>query len=108
MPAATLIAKSPNRAIIRRTHLLWADLSADRRPGRLGDVERAHARGEADVDQERFPSHRCALLTAYYDRMSSGEDRPDLHVIDITMMSVKSGNCDTSQTIVGFRKYPDK
>jgi hypothetical protein len=40
--------------------------------------------------------------------MSSGEDRPDLHVIDIFMMSVKCGNCDTYQTIMGFRKYPDK
>ena len=40
--------------------------------------------------------------------MSTAEDRPDLHVIDIFMMSVKCGNCDTYQTIVGFRKYTDK
>jgi hypothetical protein len=30
--------------------------------------------------------------------------RPDLHVIDIFMMSVKCGNCDGYQTIVKFRK----
>ncbi len=40
--------------------------------------------------------------------MGSSEDRPDLHVIDVFMMSVKCGNCDSYQTIVGFRKYPDK
>jgi ribosomal protein S27E len=33
---------------------------------------------------------------------------PDLHVIDIFMMSVKCGNCDTYQTVVGFRKLPEK
>jgi hypothetical protein len=31
-----------------------------------------------------------------------------LHVIDIFMMSVKCGNCDTYQTIVGFKKLPEK
>jgi hypothetical protein len=31
-----------------------------------------------------------------------------LHVIDIFMMSVKCGNCDTYQTIVGFQKMPEK
>jgi hypothetical protein len=40
--------------------------------------------------------------------MSSREDRPGLHVIDIFMMSVKCGNCDTYQTIVGFQKQPGK
>jgi hypothetical protein len=35
-------------------------------------------------------------------------ERPELHVIDIFMMSIKCGNCDTYQTIVGFRKLPDK
>ncbi len=40
--------------------------------------------------------------------MDTPEERPDLHVIDIFMMSVKCGNCDTYQTIVGFKKYPDK
>jgi hypothetical protein len=40
--------------------------------------------------------------------MSSAADRPDLHVIDIFMMSVKCGNCDTYQTIVKFEKHPDK
>lgn len=48
------------------------------------------------------------LLTAYYRRMSSPEDRPELHVIDIFMMSIKCGNCDSYQTIVGFTKRPDK
>jgi len=33
---------------------------------------------------------------------------PDLHVIDIFMMSVKCGNCDTYQTIVRFAKGADK
>jgi hypothetical protein len=33
---------------------------------------------------------------------------PDLHVIDIFMMSIKCGNCDTYQTVVGFQKLPEK
>jgi hypothetical protein len=36
------------------------------------------------------------------------EDRPELHVIDIFMMSVKCGNCDTYQTVVGFKKGTDR
>ncbi len=40
--------------------------------------------------------------------MEEPEDRPELHVIDIFMMSVKCGNCDMYQTIVGFKKHPDK
>ena len=40
--------------------------------------------------------------------MSAPEESRDLHVIDIFMMSVKCGNCDTYQTIVGFKKLPDK
>ena len=40
--------------------------------------------------------------------MAAAEDRPELHVIDIFMMSVKCGNCDAYQTIVGFAKLPDK
>jgi hypothetical protein len=40
--------------------------------------------------------------------MSAPEESPDKHVIDIFMMSIKCGNCDTYQTIVGFRKLPDK
>jgi hypothetical protein len=40
--------------------------------------------------------------------MSAGEESPDKHVIDIFMMSVKCGNCDTYQTIVSFQKLPDK
>ena len=39
--------------------------------------------------------------------MSSVKDRPDLHVIDIFMMSVKCGNCDTYQTIVEVPKEFD-
>jgi hypothetical protein len=35
-------------------------------------------------------------------------DDPSLHVIDIFMMSIKCGNCETYQTIVGFKKYPEK
>lgn len=35
-------------------------------------------------------------------------DSTDQHVIDIFMMSVKCGFCDTYQTVVGFRKLPDK
>jgi hypothetical protein len=34
--------------------------------------------------------------------------RDDSHVIDIFMMSVKCGNCDTYQTIVKFRKEAEK
>ena len=40
--------------------------------------------------------------------MSAREESPDKHVIDIFMMSVKCGNCDTYQTIVSFQKLPDK
>ena len=40
--------------------------------------------------------------------MSTPEDRPELHVIDIFVMSVKCGNCDTYQTIVKFRKGAEK
>jgi hypothetical protein len=40
--------------------------------------------------------------------MSAPEESPDKHVIDIFMMSVKCGNCDTYQTIVSFQKLPDK
>jgi ribosomal protein S27E len=40
--------------------------------------------------------------------VSAPQDRPDLHVIDIFMMSVKCGNCDNYQTVVGFKKYPEK
>jgi len=47
-------------------------------------------------------------LRAYYLRVASDQDRPDKHVIDIFMMSVKCGNCDTYQTIVGYRKEADK
>jgi len=31
-------------------------------------------------------------------------ERPDLHVIDIFMMSIKCGNCDGYQTIVRFSR----
>lgn len=40
--------------------------------------------------------------------MSAPKGGADLHVIDIFMMSIRCGNCDTYQTIVGFRKLPDK
>jgi ribosomal protein S27E len=40
--------------------------------------------------------------------MSDPEDRADLHVIDVFVMSVKCGNCDTYQTIVKFDKRPEK
>jgi hypothetical protein len=40
--------------------------------------------------------------------VSASEDRPELHVIDVFVMSVRCGNCDTYQTIVGFDKRPDK
>jgi ribosomal protein S27E len=38
----------------------------------------------------------------------SAAEAPDKHVIDIFMMSVKCGNCENYQTIVGFQKLPDK
>ena len=40
--------------------------------------------------------------------MADSDDHPELHVIDIFMMSVKCGNCDTYQTIVKFRKGGDR
>ena len=65
------------------------------------------------------------LLPAYYRLVSASENEvPESsapeeqgadtdtdthkHVIDIFMMSVKCGNCDTYQTVVGFKKYPEK
>jgi hypothetical protein len=47
-------------------------------------------------------------VRAYYDGVSEPDDRPELHVVDIFMMSVKCGNCDTYQTVVGFRKEADR
>ena len=40
--------------------------------------------------------------------MDELSEAPDRHVIDIFMMSIKCGNCDTYQTIVGYRKEADK
>lgn len=40
--------------------------------------------------------------------MSATEDSAGLHVIDIFMMSIRCGNCDAYQTIVGFKKLPEK
>jgi ribosomal protein S27E len=40
--------------------------------------------------------------------VSTSEDRAEVHVIDVFVMSVKCGNCDNYQTIVGFQKLPDK
>ena len=40
--------------------------------------------------------------------MASDPERPDLHVIDIFMMSIKCGNCDTYQTIVKFQKGAER
>ena len=40
--------------------------------------------------------------------VNTPEDRPELHVIDIFVMSVKCGNCDGYQTVVKFRKGAEK
>ena len=40
--------------------------------------------------------------------MDAPDAGSDLHVIDIFMMSVKCGNCDTYQTIVGFARHGDR
>ena len=48
------------------------------------------------------------LLSAYYRRVSAPADRPDLYVIDVFMMSILCGNCDTYQTIVKFDKRLEK
>jgi hypothetical protein len=40
--------------------------------------------------------------------MAESDGAPDLHVIDIFMMSIKCGNCDAYQTIVKFWKGPEK
>jgi hypothetical protein len=40
--------------------------------------------------------------------MDDAEKHPELHVIDIFMMSVKCGNCDRYQTVVDFKKADDK
>ena len=40
--------------------------------------------------------------------MEDTEGPPELHVIDIFMMSIKCGNCDNYQTIVKFAKGPEK
>jgi hypothetical protein len=36
--------------------------------------------------------------------MSKPEERPETHVIDIFMMSVKCGNCEKYQTVIDFKK----
>jgi ribosomal protein S27E len=51
-------------------------------------------------------SSRSAV--SYHRGVSTSEDRAELHVIDVFVMSVKCGNCDNYQTIVGFRKLPEK
>ncbi|HWC65179.1 MAG TPA: hypothetical protein VG777_03780 [Thermoanaerobaculia bacterium] len=33
--------------------------------------------------------------------------RPETHVVDVFMMSVKCGNCDRYQTLIGFEKRED-
>lgn len=53
-------------------------------------------------------SRKGSVAASYHRNVSSLEDRADLHMIDIFMMSVKCGNCDKYQTIVGFRKLPEK
>lgn len=40
--------------------------------------------------------------------MDEHADAADRHVIDIFMMSVKCGNCETYQTVVGFRREGEK
>jgi hypothetical protein len=39
--------------------------------------------------------------------VSEPEDLPETHVIDVFVMSVRCGNCDTYQTIVGFKKMAE-
>jgi hypothetical protein len=53
-------------------------------------------------------SRRVAARERIIAPVPTDEDRPELHVIDIFMMSVKCGNCDTYQTIVKFQKGPEK
>lgn len=48
------------------------------------------------------------MRVAYYPAMSDAGEDPGQHVIDVFVMSVKCGNCDTYQTIVGFTKLPDR
>jgi hypothetical protein len=48
-----------------------------------------------------------SIFRAYYRRVSEPEGPPDTHVIDVFAMSVKCGNCDTYQTIVGFTKMAE-
>lgn len=55
----------------------------------------------------------CALPTSlgtasYHPGVDAPAASPDLHVIDIFMMSVKCGNCDSYQTVVGFKRLPEK
>jgi ribosomal protein S27E len=45
---------------------------------------------------------------SYHPAVDAPAGPPDLHVIDIFMMSVKCGNCDSYQTVVGFKKLPEK
>jgi hypothetical protein len=40
--------------------------------------------------------------------VSEPEGLPEAHVIDVFMMSVRCGNCDTYQTIVGFKKLAER
>ncbi len=71
--------------------------------------------GSGQQKQKGQRRSRAGVSSGFASRsriVSSGSERPgadpDQHVIDIFMMSVKCGNCDTYQTIVGFKKLPDK
>jgi hypothetical protein len=47
-------------------------------------------------------------VRAYYLRVEAPANEINRHVIDIFVMSIKCGNCETYQTVVGFKKYPEK
>ena len=74
---------------------------------RLLELSGLRGRGAAPRNSSRNePFFISVFLPSYY--RSVVDDSPDRHVIDIFMMSIKCGNCDTYQTVVGFKKHPEK
>ncbi len=53
----------------------------------------------------RAPGSESRGIIAFVEEAAGETAR---HVIDIFMMSIKCGNCDTYQTVMRFTKLPDK
>jgi hypothetical protein len=68
----------------------------------------AAVRGAAAATRSSMASPLFTPPSSYHPAVGATEERPELHVIDIFMMSVKCGNCDTYQTVMKFEKVGEK